>query len=330
MKLITVINPWQNSENVSFRYLVGSGDLVPDTLQAIPRFPDPLKRVVVLSTTQVAFLNAIGETGAITGMSGTQYVYHPGLNRRISSGLVKEIGSDRNLNYEMIIGLEPDAVFLFGVDAGTSRIINRLEDTGIPVIVCADYLESHPLGRAEWIRFFAAFFGKDKEADELFDVITQEYETLRQRAVLKKEKPTVFLGLPWNDTWYIAGGNSFAARFIVDAGGAYVWSDMETKEARPVDLEAVYARVSDADIWINPGIARSLQDITSADPRFSDISAVKSGRIFNNNLRIGPDGGNDYWESGVVHPHLVLEDLFRIFHNAWTENDTLHYYQQVK
>jgi len=128
----------------------------------------------------------------------------------------------------------------------------------------------------------------------------------------------------------MAGGKSFASRFIADAGGHYLWADHPSSQAVPMDLESVYARAVNAEIWINPGAASSLKDIRDFDERFEDLGVVQSGRIYNNSARINASGGNDYWESGAVRPDLVLYDLIKVFHPDLLTDHRFIYYRQLK
>ena len=136
-------------------------------------------------------------------------------------------------------------------------------------------------------------------------------------------------GLPWKDSWYIPGGNSFAAAFIRDAGGDYIWSDMDSHEASPVDLESVFARSPQADIWINSGAARSMEDIRKTDSRLAEFRPYREGNVYNNTARLNPTGGNDFWEQGVMEPHIILADLIRIFHPEVLPGHELRYYEML-
>ena len=193
--------------------------------------------------------------------------------------------------------------------------------------MCADYLENEPLGRAEWIKFFSLFYKREDLASEIFKRITLRYESIKQKALSLEDPPSVFVGLPWKDTWYIPGGESFAAKFIEDAGGSYVYKDLQTTEAEPNDLESVYSRILDADIWLNAGVAKDLQSILNHDERLGNIQAFEKGDVFNNNQRSNPNGGNDYWESGNINPDRILNDLVNIFSG---DIDSLFYYKRLR
>ncbi len=330
-RILHVINPWQGSKTVHFQYLLAEDPArIPDSLKHYPVIRIPARRVICMSTTHVAMMEAIGESGAIVGISGSHYITSPILRSRMERGEVKDVGADQTLNYELILSLRPDLVMAYGVGAEVSGVVKRLEGLGIPVVLNGDYLEDLPLGKSEWIRFVAAFFDKEREADSIFASVTRAYVQYRGLIPDSSYRPRVMTGLPWKDTWYIPGGRSFAAAYIRDAGGAYLWDDMDGREAVPMALEAIFAKAASADFWINCGAAGSLADIARTDPRLSRFSPVGKGRVYNNNARLNPAGGNDFWESGVMAPHLILADLIHIFHPEVLPDHELVYYTRLE
>ncbi len=329
--ILHTINPWQGSRTVHLRYILTDDPSgIPDSLQHNPVITVPVNRVICMSTTHVAMMDALGESDAIVGISGSDYISNPALRSRLETGVVKDVGADHTLNYEMILSLRPDLVMAYGISSEVSGMVSRLEGLGIPVILNGDYLEDKPLGKTEWIRFVASFFNRDKEADSLFRSVASTYEQYKALTGEIEEKPSVMTGLPWKDTWYIPGGRSFAAAYIRDAGGTYLWEDLDSREAVPIDLEAIYARAATADIWINCGAAGSLAEIGETDKRLKHFKPVGTDRVYNNNARINPAGGNDFWESGVMAPHLILADLISIFHPEILPDHELVYYTHIE
>jgi iron complex transport system substrate-binding protein len=228
------------------------------------------------------------------------------------------------------VELDPDVLFIYGVEGNVVATLAKLTELGVPVVFCAEYLEPHPLGKAEWIKFFSLFFDQEEKAVDFFEQIDSSYTRLSGLASRAETRPRVLTGLPWKDTWYMAGGKSFAARLIEDAGGDFLWSDNTSTQAIPLDLESVYLRAVNAGIWINPGAAGSLKDIGRLDERFMDLDVVQKGQVFNNDLRTNEAGGNDYWESGTVRPDLVLADLIKVFHPDLLADHHFVYYRQLK
>ncbi|HWS01584.1 MAG TPA: ABC transporter substrate-binding protein, partial [Prolixibacteraceae bacterium] len=277
----------------------------------------------------IGFLDALGEVTSISGLSGSKYLTNKEVNRGVAEYRIREVGYEGGLNYEMILQLKPDVVFAYGVGSEINAQVNKLQDLGIPVVLVGEYLEQSPLAKAEWIRFFGAFFGKEKLAMDVFAQISTNYNTIKATVADERDKPAVLTGLPFKDTWWMAGGQSNLAMLINDAGGEFLWNENQSKEAFPVSLEEVFLRAAQADFWINCGSVRTMDELLAHDQRFSVLPAVMKSRVYNNNLRSTPDGGSDYWESGVVHPDLVLSDLVAIFHPQKAAGKDFYYYRKI-
>lgn len=329
-RILHVRDPWQGSSGIHLEYVLASDiSKVPDSLRHLPLVQTPVSRVVCMSTTHVAMIGTLEKTGTIVGISGSDYISNRKLRKRIEAGEVYDVGAEQSLNYERIVSLQPDVIISYGITAEVGGMVKRLKELGIPVILNGDYLENEPLGKCEWLKFIAAFFEMDLEADSIFDEIAEQYEDYRELAADVLIRPGVMMGLPWKDVWYVPGGKSFAAAFIRDAGGEYIWKDLDSREAAPVDLESVYARGASADIWINCGAARSLKDIRQTETRLAYFKPFREASVFNNTARLNPSGGNDFWESGVMEPQLVLADLIRIFHPDLLPAHELLYYEHL-
>jgi iron complex transport system substrate-binding protein len=170
----------------------------------------------------------------------------------------------------------------------------------------------------------------DRLADSIFGAAEYAYQAMKDSARSAAVRPSVMTGLPWKGSWYVPGGNSYAAAFIRDAGGEFIWEDAPQREALPMSLEAVYAKAASADIWINCGTAGSLDEIRDVDHRLGSFRPVVTGMVFNNTARLNPYGGNDIWESGVLKPHIILADLVSIFHPSLLPDHELVYYVKLK
>ena len=322
-----VVNPWQGEKKESFTYLITTDNKRGQRPRGAVTLAAPVRRVVCTSTTHVAFLSALGRSDCIVGVSGRDYICDSTLRRRIATGEVKDIGYDRNMNYELIVQLHPDVVFLYGIGPAVKGTAARLAALHIPAVIVGDYLERTPLGRAEWIRFFGVFLGMTDGPARYADSLAARYLSLQERVTDTPEKPLVMTGLPWNEVWYVPGNGSLTAAFIRDAGGRYVWDNISSGDAVPMDIEKVFKKAGNTDIWINCGNASSLQAITATDERLGLFRPVKTGHVYNNDARLNKTGGNDYWESGVVHPDIILQDLKKIFRG---EEEGLVYYRKMK
>lgn len=290
----------------------------------------PVKRVVCMSSTHIGFLSALGADSAIVGISGTKYVNNPKLWERVVSGEIAEIGYDQTLNYELLTRLKPDVIFVYGVSSESLSFIDKLKELGLKVVMVPDYLETSPLGRAEWIKFFGAFLGKNELADSIFSTVEANYTKLTQSVEQVDSKPKVFLNMPFRDIWYFPGVDNYFVKLINDAGGSYVFTELSGSQSHPVSTEVAFKAGLSCDVWLNPGTANSLNDIVNTDYRYSRFKAFTNARVYNNNKRMGQGGGNDFWESGVVHPEQILSDLIKIFHPELMPADSLYFYRRLE
>ena len=330
-RIITVKNPWQNASQVEFTYILSdsfpASEMISDNSW---RIKTPVNRAVCLSTTHIGFIDFLDELGSVTGISGKDYVVNEMLRFRVEKGLLPDVGYDENLNFELLISLKPDVVFAYGVNGAVTNTIKKLGELGIPVIMVAEYLEEEPLAKMEWVKVFAAFYQKEEVATHRFDSIAEAYEQLRALARDKGDEPKVLLGLPWRGTWYISGSKSYIARLVSDAGGRYLWDHLDFKDSRPVELEKVYEYALAADFWINSGDARSKKEIGLVDNRFERLPAFMEDKVYNNNNLMSPSGGNAFFESGVVEPHIILADLIYILHPQLLPSHKLTYYRKLQ
>ena len=328
---VKIIDPWQGATGVTqIYYLVKRGSALPGGVDSSEIIFVPLQKIICMSTTHLAMISAMGEEQTIAGVSGTNFIYSPVIIKNVEKGLVVDVGYEANLNKELILKISPDLIMIYGIGNESSGYLGKIKELGIKVIINADYLETDPLSRAEWVKLFGALYCKENLADSLYKSEVDEYTRLKSFIALKTtKKPKVLLGLPFKDTWYISPGNSFISNLINDAGGDYLWMDTESAVSMPYGLEKVYLRGLKADYWLNIGTVGSRNEISNVDPRLSDLPSFKNANLFNNNKRISVSGGNDYWESGCLYPHLILKDIATILHPEIFVDHELIFYKKI-
>jgi iron complex transport system substrate-binding protein len=329
--LLTIINPWQGANNINqVYYLIRRGSVLPSGMDSSSVIFVPLKKIICMSTTHVAMISALGEENSISGVSGTGFLYSGTLIKSVENGLIADVGYEANLNKELILKISPDLIMMYGIGSESAGYVGKIKELGVKVVFNADYLETDPLSKAEWIKMFGALYCKENLADSIFNVEVETYNNIKK--IINKNisyKPKVLLGLPFKDTWYISPGNSFISKLIKDAGGNYLWQDTESSVSMPFGIENVYLNALTADYWLNMGTVNSRDEISMVDERLKDLPCFKSGNLFNNNKRITLNGGNDYWESGSLYPHLILKDIAAILHPGLFTDYELFFYRKI-
>ena len=329
--VVTVTRPWQASTpDDEFTYvLYPRGTEKPSGFEGASFVETPVESVVTMSTTFLPHLERLDEVDALSGHDALAFVYSPAVLARAETGSIAEVGMGVMVDLEMLVAMDPDVIFVnsYGGEWDAQPL---LDEAGLPTVVSGDWVETSPLGRAEWLLFTSMFFDKFDEATSQIAGIEAEYARLQGLAAQAETRPSVLINAPYGGTWSAAGGASYAAQFISDAGGRYVWEDDETTGGLFLDLETVFDEAGEADYWINPGTWTSLADGTAEDERFAEFFAFRSGNVFNNNARVSEGGGIDYFESGATNPHMVLADLLSIFHPELLGDHEFYYYQKLE
>ena len=328
---LTIKNPWQGAVNVSHvTYLVRRGTEIPFGLDSAMIILVPLKSIICMSTTHLAMISALGEENSISGVSGTGYIYSKKLLSRVENGFIDDVGFEASLNRELIFKIDPDLIMMYGIGSESVGYVSKIKELGVKVVFNADYLETDPLSKAEWIKVFGALYCKEDMADSIFNSEVKSYNNLKKYITKNMSaRPKVLLGLPFKDTWYISPGNSFISKLIGDAGGDYLWKNTESSISMPYGIENVYMCGLNAEFWLNIGTAITKDDIAMVDQRLMSLPCFINGQMFNNNNRITADGGNDFWESGSVYPHLILKDIASILHPDLFLKNELFFYRKI-
>ena len=338
--LITVSDPWQGASNVEQMLVIDPEGHFSALPSNVKRIGGPAQRIVCMSSSYVAMLSAIGCHEQVVGVSGIDFISDEYINANRSK--IGDVGYDNNINYELLLALNPDLVLLYGI-AGASGMESKLAELQIPYIYLGEYLESSPLGKAEWLMPVGHIAGRSDEALQLFQQIESSYSALAKLSTTHSHKPRVMLNTPYRDSWFIPSKQSYMVQLISDAGAECYTSTNQGNTSHPIDTEQAYVWAAEADYWLNVGPCNSLAELTRQNPKFADIKSVTQHRVYNNNARQTPSSGSDFWESGVVRPDLILRDMIAIFHpellgdkpyivkdELTLSADELYYYKQLK
>ena len=293
----------------------------------------PIKRIICMSTSNVAALSAIEADSAIVAVSGLKYITDKKILSRSESGEIQDIGYENSLDYETTLRLTPDLIVAYTVGDVEPPFLTKLRTLGLKVLVVYDHLEQHPLARAEYVKLFGALTGRFDVAQEFFSGVRDRYEALAvsvpvlhaahtsEPASVSVNAPVkVLMNLPYADSWYIPGVDNYMSRLVRDAGGIVLGS-AKGSASSAISVEQAYRLSHEADMWLCPGYCTSrtqLESVHHLFPHFGPIS--KKLPVYNNVLRVNPSGGNDFWESGSVRPDMILEDLKMIFSSNRSSN----------
>jgi iron complex transport system substrate-binding protein len=327
-KLVEVIYPFQGATSGYKYLLVPKGQTIPEHELDVRVISIPISSIVCTSTTHIPLLDYLGETDKLVGFPSTDYLSSEKARKMVEDGKVQELGVDKGLNMERIAMLHPDMVMGYTMNSDYGQF-KKIEDLNVPVVLNAEYLEKHPLGRAEWIKFLALFFNKEKAADSAFLIIEREYLATKELADKIQTKPSVLSGIVYGDAWFLPGGQNYAAKLLKDAGYRYLWAEDPSNGFLELSFESVYEKAHDADFWIGVGSFSSLEEIENADHRYSRFKPFQQKQVYTSNARKGSKGGSEFLELGYLRPDIILKDLLKIAHPELLKEHTLYFHQKL-
>ena len=321
--IIRVTNPWQSANDVeTMLFIARGGEKAPNGFHGQVLQGDA-KRVVCMSSSHIAMLDAIGAVESVVGVSGKNFITNPYIVA--NQHTIPDVGYDGNMNFELLVAQQPDIVLLYGV-TGACTMESKLDELGIPYIYIGEYVEEDPLGKAEWLIALAEIVGLRQQGLTYFSELPQRYEQLKSMvAAAQTPAPKVMLNTPYADSWFMPSTTSYIARLIADAGGDYIYQQNTSNHSLPIDLEQAALLTTQADIWLHVENVNSLDDLRRQLPKFAQMPCVQRGEVYNCDKRRVAGGGNDYWESGVVHPDVILRDLIKIFHPELVSEEFVYY-----
>jgi iron complex transport system substrate-binding protein len=326
--IVEVKQPFQGSTSGYKYLLIPKTKSVPPSIEGMKVIRTPIESIVCTSTTHIPMLDYLGVSDRLIGFPTTDFISSEKTRKYIDSGKVVDLGMDKGMNLEKLVSLKPDVLLAYTM-TGDYGQFKKIEDLKIPVVLNAEYLEKHPLGRAEWIKFFGALFNKEREADSIFQSIEKSYlETVNLSKA--KRKPTVLCGIMYGDAWFLPGGENYASKIIKDAGCKYLWEDDTSNGFLQLSFETVLAQGHDADLWLGVGTISSLEELAATEHKYKMFKAFNEGRVYNYDKRKGAKGGNEYLELGYLRPDLILKDLVKISHPELIPDHSLFFYRKLE
>lgn len=327
-RVIEVTNPWDTTKLLQRYILVNHSDSLPQSLPQGTVVRTPVSKVVVYTAIDVGAMLALGCEGDIVGVCDAKYIISPYIKERVSSGIIKDLGSYEKPNSEVLVSLNPDLIVTCPYNGKDYGIVEKLS---IPLAECVNYMEYTPLARAEWIKFYAHFMNKQSVADSIYNDIVQRYKsTVDMISKKQTSRPKLLPEKRYGQVWYVASGDSYAAHLFNDAGANYLWSDVKSDGASiPLSFEKLFQTAHDADVWLF-GYYKEHGDITLEELKaeyasYAEFEAYKKGNVYACNT-----GRKTFYEESPLRPDLMLLDVAKMLHPQLFENHEFVFYKKVE
>ena len=323
---VNVSNPW-NEKSLGEFYLYPDSLELPNELENKAVIRTPVNNVIAYSSTQWSVFLELGEIERVKGILESNYTENQEIKRLIAEKKIEDVGIETSLKTEIVINLHPDVVLYTPYSTVPKTEIGEL--TGAVMFPFADYLENHPLGRAEWLKVIGFLTCREKDASEWFDGIVSRYESMKKACENVESRPTVFSDLPFEGQWYLPGGASYIAQIFHDAGADYIWKDNNSTASLPVDAETVLSKARDADFWrvMNSTNHKfSYEGLAIENELYTYFKAYKERNILVCDIR-----ESGYFEKSEYEPDLLLKDFVFAFHPEMIESDYVpKYFYRLK
>lgn len=325
--IVSLRNPWDTTKTQAVYALVDKGRDIPSDLRkdAIV-LRTPLEKSVVYSSVHVNLLDELGAFSSISGVCDPQYILNPKALKAIEDGSILDCGNSMAPNMEKIIASRPGAVLLSPYENSNDNV--KFANTGIPVVLTADYMESTPLARAEWMRFYGRLFGKGAEADSLFAEVEKNYMDASKIALGEKKRPMVLFDLIYSNIWNVPTSGSVTGRLIEDAGGTNPFAEQTKAGSAQLSPEEVLVKAQNADIWLiryNEPKDFTLTKLADDNPMYQRFKAYKDGNVY-----VSDTSTSGIFEDGSFHPDRVLKEMVRLIHPEKAETlPGKSYYEKV-
>ena len=318
-------NPWDTTALLHTYILVEKDKPLPNRLPEGTLVRTPLSNALVYTAVHCNLIQELGAVESIGGICELQYIKVPEIIEGCRNGSIVNAGEGTNPDMEKIIDLHPDALLLSPYENSGGH--GQVEKLKIPIIECADYMETSALGSAEWIRFYGLLFHQSAKADSIFAIVEKNYNELKALAISQPTQPKVMCELKSGSAWYVPGGNSTTGKLYNDAGGDYLFDHYPNSGAVPLSFETVFDKAQDADVWLmkyNQPTDKTLSGIRKDYSPYAQFKAFKDGQVYGCNTNYAA-----YYEDFPFHPDKVLMDLIKIFHPSLLPEYELKYFSKL-
>ena len=321
---VEVRDPWDTTRLLQRYLLVDRNQPIPSGLPKGTVVKIPVDRVVVYTSVHAAMLDQLQESDRIIGVCEPRYMDSPAIQAGVQSGRIADLGEATAPNVEKMIEIGTELII---ASPFQNSSYGPVEKIGVPILEAADYMESSPLGRTEWIRFYGLLFQKEALADSIFRATEQRYLHWKALAANVTHRPTVFVEKRYGSSWFTPAGNSYIAHMLKDAGADYLFKELPGRGSTPLAFETVFDQAIHADLWLmkyNRDQEMNYADLQAEYTPYSQFEAFKQRHIFTCNT-----GKVPYYEEFPLHPDYLLQDFVWIFHPELLPDYTPRYYQPM-
>ena len=304
-KVLNIFNPWEKGNIQEKIYITSEKNLTFPKNNVV--IITPIENIAISSCTHIEFINLLDSVNIIKGVCSPELIYNSTIQKLYKEKKITNLGDAFNINIELLLNLNPQGLMLSTYNKQDNNT-KRLEQSGIQLLYNNEWTESTLLGRAEWIKYFGILLDKKEKADSIFNHIEANYLLAEKLAKSIPNKKSVMVGSNFKGTWYVPGGQSYMGQLLQDSGADYYYSNTSDTQSIPLNFETVLDKFHNADVWLNAPTS-TIQELFEIDSRHKLFNSAIKGEVYAFLARTNSYGANDFWESGIAHPDLLLKDI---------------------
>lgn len=322
--IVNVTDPW-HKENVLQKYILVPSQQPADHLPKGTIIQVPLKRSIPFTSVHSSLIISLGKEESIAGVADLRYMKLPYIQKNCAEGKIIDVGDAMMPDIERIIDTNPDAILISPFDNNGGY--GKIEELHIPLIECADYMETSPLARAEWMKFYGMLYGAEASADSLFALVDSSYNALKTLAQKSNSQHSVIMDKKTGSVWYVPAGHSTIGRMLADANTLYPFADNSNSGSLAMPFETVLERAGESDIWLfryNSKEPITYNRLLSEYHGYSELKAFRNRKCYGCNVETSL-----FYEESPFRPDYHLNDIISITHPEITGLDSLRYYHKL-
>ena len=328
-------NPWKKDKILHTYVLVPADAELPLQSEGVGGRPEgvgvsvihiPVQRAAVFTTVHCSLLTTLGCGENIAAVADLKYIKVPYVQEQVRQGRIADCGNGLSPVVERIMDVKPDVILLSPFE--NSGGYGKLEEIGIPLVECAEYMETSPLARAEWMKFYGMLFGEESRADSLYAVVEENYHALKEQARQAGVGRSVLLDKMVGSVWYVPGGKSTIGQMISDAGGRYPWADDDHSGSIPLPFESVLEKGADAQVWLyrySSDHQQTARELSTEHHGYRQLKAFADGQVYACNVE-----HSLFYEETPFRPDWLLSDFIHIMHPGMSDSVPLRYYVKLQ
>lgn len=324
--IVNLKNPWKEGKLLHTYILVPRESELPADLPKGTIIRTPVERAVVFTTVHCSLLMTLGKGNHIVGVADLKYIKIPWIQEQCKKGVIADCGEGLSPVVEKVIDINPDVLLLSPFE--NSGGYGKLDELGIPIVECAEYMETSPLGRAEWMKFYGLLLGEEPQTENLFAEVDSSYNALKNLAKTSKIKRSVIVDKVTGSVWYVPGGKSTIGQMLVDAAGIYPFAGDTHSGSLSLPLEAVLEKGGECDVWLyrySSDRFMTMNELLSEKPAYKQLRAYQTGEIYGCNVE-----KTLFYEQTPFRPDYLLSDFIQILHPDLNGLHPLRYYFKIK